>query len=125
VILKALQKYGMIVADNGSAWYISGAPDPRWNNDDLSTLRGVKGSDFEAVDDTTLMVNVNSGQAATCDLNDDGVVNASDAQIVVNSILGLISCGTGDLDGNGRCDVVDLQRVINASLSGGVCRIGP
>jgi hypothetical protein len=49
-ILRALQKYGMIVADNGSDWYISGAPDPRWKNDKLvSELRQVVGSDFEVV----------------------------------------------------------------------------
>jgi hypothetical protein len=49
VILRALKKYGMMVADNGSNWYISGAPDPRWNDDDLSTLKNIKGSDFEVV----------------------------------------------------------------------------
>ena len=49
VILKALKKYGMILADNGSNWYISGAPDPRWNDDDLNTLKNVKGSNFEVV----------------------------------------------------------------------------
>ncbi|HEY1612631.1 MAG TPA: hypothetical protein VGF97_02920 [Rhizomicrobium sp.] len=49
-ILKALQTYGMMVADNGSNWYISGAPDPNWNNDALvSELRQVTGSDFEVV----------------------------------------------------------------------------
>ena len=52
VILRALKKYGMIVADNGSAWYISGAPDPRWNDDALHALSLVKGSDFEAVAST-------------------------------------------------------------------------
>jgi hypothetical protein len=50
VILQALKTYGMIVADNGSSWYISGAADPRWNDDDLSQLKGVPGSAFEAVD---------------------------------------------------------------------------
>ena len=49
VILKAMQQYGLILADNGSAIYISGAPDPRWNNDDLHNLGKVKGSDFEVV----------------------------------------------------------------------------
>jgi hypothetical protein len=49
VILRALKKYGMIVADNGSNWYISGAPDPRWNDDELSTLKTIKGSNFEVV----------------------------------------------------------------------------
>ena len=49
VILTALKKYGMILADNGSAIYISGAPDPRWNNDDLHNLGTITGSDFEVI----------------------------------------------------------------------------
>jgi hypothetical protein len=49
VVLTALKRYGMLVADNGSNWYISGAPDPRWNNDALHTLGRVRGSDFEVV----------------------------------------------------------------------------
>ena len=40
----------MMVADNGSNWFISGAPDARWSNDDLHTLHGVPGSAFEVVD---------------------------------------------------------------------------
>lgn len=50
VILRALKRYGMILADNGSNWYISGAPDSRWDDDMLRTLRNVKGSDFEVVE---------------------------------------------------------------------------
>jgi hypothetical protein len=49
VILNALKKYGMIMADNGSSMFISGAPDDRWNNDDLHALSGVKASDFEVI----------------------------------------------------------------------------
>jgi hypothetical protein len=49
VILLALRKYGMIVADNGSNWFISGATDSRWNDDDLNQLKSVPGSAFEAV----------------------------------------------------------------------------
>ncbi len=49
VILTALKKYGMILADNGSNWFVSGAPDPRWNDDDLGTLKRIRGSDFEVV----------------------------------------------------------------------------
>jgi hypothetical protein len=49
VILRALKKYGMILADNGSDWFISGAPDPRWDDSALATLRRVTGSDFEVV----------------------------------------------------------------------------
>ncbi len=50
VVLKALQRYGMLVADNGSSWYISGAADSRWNDDDLNQLKNVPGSAFEVVD---------------------------------------------------------------------------
>ncbi len=49
VILNALKKYGMIMADNGSSMYISGAPDDRWDNDDLHNLGNVTASDFEVV----------------------------------------------------------------------------
>jgi hypothetical protein len=54
IVLQALKTYGMIVADNGSNWYISGAPDPRWSNDALHSLAGIKGSDFEVVDTSSL-----------------------------------------------------------------------
>lgn len=123
VILQALKTYGMFVADNGSAWYISGSPDERWNNDDLSTLRQVVGSDFEAVDDTPFMIGASSAQAGFCDLNEDGVVNAADVQIASNASIGLAACIFGDLNGDGVCDVIDLQRVINAAL-GAACRTG-
>lgn len=63
VILRALKKYGMILADNGSSWYISGAPDERWDNDVLHELDVVTGDDFEAVDVSSLMVHPDSGQA--------------------------------------------------------------
>jgi hypothetical protein len=49
IVLIALKRYGMVVADNGSSWYITGAPDPHWSNDQLHTLGRVKGSDFEVV----------------------------------------------------------------------------
>ena len=49
VILRAMQKYGMLLADNGSGWYVSGAPDPRWSDDKLATLSRVRSSDFQVV----------------------------------------------------------------------------
>jgi len=49
IILRALKRYGLIVADNGSSWYITGAPDPRWNDEDLEQIKRVPGSAFEAV----------------------------------------------------------------------------
>lgn len=49
VILRALKKYGMIVADNGSDWFLSGTADARWNDTEMNTLKRIKGSDFEVV----------------------------------------------------------------------------
>jgi hypothetical protein len=64
VILQTMKTYGLILADNGSAWYLSGVPDPRWDDDMLvSELARVKGSDFEAVDASGLMVDPDSGLA--------------------------------------------------------------
>jgi hypothetical protein len=54
VVARALKTYGMILADNGSPWFISGASDRRYNDDDLNKLKGLKGSDFEVVDTSSL-----------------------------------------------------------------------
>jgi hypothetical protein len=55
VILQALKEYGMIVADNGSDWYVSGVANPGWSNDDLHSLHQVPGSAFEVVDSSLLI----------------------------------------------------------------------
>jgi hypothetical protein len=49
VILRALKKYGMIVADNGSDWFLSGVADARWNDAEINTMKQLRGSDFEVV----------------------------------------------------------------------------
>ena len=54
IVLQALKEYGLIVADNGSNWYLSGAPSPKWSNDQLHTLHRVPGSAFEVVDASKL-----------------------------------------------------------------------
>jgi hypothetical protein len=54
IVLEALKRYGMIVADNGSNWFVSGAPSPRWSNAELHALHRVPGSAFEVVDTSTL-----------------------------------------------------------------------
>jgi hypothetical protein len=54
VVLQALKTYGMILADNGSPWFVGGAPDPHWSNDQLHTLTQLHGSDFEVVDTSRL-----------------------------------------------------------------------
>jgi hypothetical protein len=63
IILTALKRYGMMLADNGAPWFISGAPDRRWDDDDLHALTTLHGSDFEVVDVSALMVDPDSGQA--------------------------------------------------------------
>jgi hypothetical protein len=54
VVLRALKRYGMILADNGAPWFISGAPNRGWDNDDLHSLGQVTGGDFEVVDTSRL-----------------------------------------------------------------------
>jgi hypothetical protein len=63
VVLAALKRYGLILADNGSAWYISGAPDDRWDNTQLATLSRIKGSDLEVVQMGTVYTSDPTGAA--------------------------------------------------------------
>ncbi|MBI3168989.1 MAG: hypothetical protein HYZ22_10950 [Chloroflexi bacterium] len=62
ILLQAMKTYGIVLADNGSNWYVSGAPDERWGNDMLHLLDVLTGNDFEAVDTSVMMVDVDSGQ---------------------------------------------------------------
>jgi len=62
LILAALKRYGMMLADNRSPWFISGVPDPGWDNDDLHALTQLTGDDFEVVDTSSLIVDPDSGQ---------------------------------------------------------------
>lgn len=62
VILRALKRYGMILADNGSAWFVVGEPDQRWSDGDLHRLGQIKGSDFEAVDESDFQMLKDSGR---------------------------------------------------------------
>jgi len=65
VVLRALKRYGALVADNGSAWYVSGAPSRGWDNDDLHSLERVRGSDFEVVDSRRLAIKGGHAPVAT------------------------------------------------------------
>ncbi len=60
IVAEAMKRYGVILADNGSPWYLSGAPDNRWNNDALHALGNLTGRDFEAVDTSSLMLSTTS-----------------------------------------------------------------
>lgn len=63
IILQALKTYGMFLADNGSDWFLSGTPDERWDNDDLREMQErIVGSNFEAVDCSSLMIDPDSAQ---------------------------------------------------------------
>ena len=66
IILTAMQRYGIILADIGSNFYISGAPDPRWDNDDLKNLRTIRPSDFEVISMGPIFNSASSADLATC-----------------------------------------------------------
>ncbi|MBF0608601.1 MAG: VCBS repeat-containing protein [Magnetococcales bacterium] len=130
VILTALKKYGIIIADNGFSWHISGVPDSRWKGDVLTTeLGNVHGSDFEAVDESSLMINADSAQvrrAPANDFNSDGKsdilwynkTSGDTALWLINGAVvstktspGAASTawqiqGKGDFDGDGNGDIL-------------------
>jgi hypothetical protein len=54
IVARAMQRYGLVVADNGSDWYVSGAPHRGWDNDALHALGALRGRDFEVVDTSSL-----------------------------------------------------------------------
>jgi PKD repeat protein len=103
VILEALKKYGMILSDNGGAWFITGAPDDHWNNDQLHTLQQVKGSDFEAVNESSLMINPDSGKAKV-PLTEPGIIHGQASRPTDPDHDGIYE----DLNGNGGKDSGDV-----------------
>lgn len=99
VILTALKKYGMLLADNGTSWYLSGVPDERWDNDVLQALGALQGSDFEAVDESSLMVDPDSGQVAgstpSLRINDRTVAEGDAGTTNLGFTVTLSSASTG------------------------------
>jgi hypothetical protein len=106
VILRALKKYGMILADNGSAWYMSGVPDERWNNTDLNRLRNVPGSAFEAVDESWLMIDEDSGKAKQ-DEDGDGYEDAQEIALGENP-NSYCAVMRADVNGDGVVTLADM-----------------
>lgn len=97
VILRALKTYGMILADNGSPWYISGVPDERWDNDILAQLKTLRGSDFEAVDVSSLQVSANSGATVLPELGTllfPHLGNGAGGNLQLNSEIVLVNTGS-------------------------------
>jgi PKD repeat protein len=103
VILRALKEYGMILADNGSSWYLSGAPDPRWDNDHLAEFGRVPGSAFEAVDVSSLMDDPDSGRVRPAAPSVAAVPGGTDLPTDTDAD-GLYD----DVNGNGRPDFADV-----------------
>ena len=64
VILRAMKRYGLLLADNGSNWYFQGTRDPRWSDDLLDQLKSVPASAFEAIDESACIVDPDSAEAA-------------------------------------------------------------
>ena len=87
VILTCLKKYGLILADNGSAIFITGTPDSRWNNDDLALLKQVTAADFDVVETGTVYTpsNVPSGASPTISNFTANPATAAPGQIVTLS----------------------------------------
>jgi hypothetical protein len=113
-VLRALQAYGMILADNGSPWFLSGVPDERWDNDALQTLRRVVGSDFEAVDVSSLIVQPDSGRASSSEASDpDGEGKPIPADLYVDG-----SNATGHEDGSIDAPFTSIQAAIDAAVEG-------
>ena len=115
VILAAMKKYGMILADNGSAIYISGAPDPRWNNDDLHLLSNLTAADFDVVTTGPVYTSSNVPSGASPSI---GAFTASAKRITKgksvtlnwstgNAIYNIISPGSGS--GARHLDRVEAQ----------------
>jgi hypothetical protein len=90
-IAQAMKTYGIILADNGSNWYVSGAPDERWSNSELQQVNTLRGSDFEAVDVSPLMVSPTSGQvksaAATTTLASSANPSASGQSVTFTATV--------------------------------------
>jgi hypothetical protein len=97
VILRAMKKYGIILADNGSAWFISGKPDPRWNNTNLQSFSQLLGSNFEAVDATVLEIDPNSGAAIQSGVS--VTVNPSSATVRIGHFQSFAATVTGASSG--------------------------
>ncbi|MDZ4756354.1 MAG: hypothetical protein SGJ11_17905 [Phycisphaerae bacterium] len=121
-ILQAMKTYGIILADNGSDWYITGEHDVRWDDDMLvGQLAQIEGCQFEAVDSSSLMIDADSGMAAdsspAADINRDGMVSGADLSFVLGT-WGAACNGAegldGDLDNDGDVDGADLSTLLGA-----------
>jgi hypothetical protein len=109
VILQALKIYGLVLADTGGNWYISGVPNMNWNDDHLHELVQLTGTDFEAVDMSSYMVDPDSAQSRSwLDLNRDDVVDSGDLGVLMSSWGSCSGC-MADLNADGTVGSDDLS----------------
>jgi hypothetical protein len=112
VILQALKTYGLVLADTGGNWYISGTPNPSWNDDHLHELTQLTGVDFEAVDMSSYMVDPDSAQSRSwLDLNRDSAVDSGDLGVLMSSWGPCAGC-FADLNADGSVDDTDLAVLV-------------
>lgn len=127
VILNAMKKYGIILADNGAPWFIGGVPDSRWSDDDLHNLTYVTGANFEAVDESSLIVDPNSAQAQQPGTSPSAPTSGG---IITNQWVSLVSQNSGmclQADGasaltmfqQASCSGASNQHFMLAPVSGG------
>jgi hypothetical protein len=105
VILATLKKYGLIMADNGSAMYLSGAPDDRWDNDDLHNLSQVPASAFEVVQMNPIYTAANLPQGSAPTISSFTAGPSSGSQVTLNwqasgASYYVVSPGVGAVAGN-------------------------
>jgi hypothetical protein len=123
---------GALAADpvNGSVEGISltvanGRPTAIWGELSFGNLRQIYGMQWDGSSWTSIAGAITAPPPpptrSACDLNGDGIVNFTDVQLAINQALGVTACTNGSLQSSGQCNVVSVQRVINASASGGVC----
>ncbi|MBL9149760.1 MAG: hypothetical protein JNM94_13805 [Phycisphaerae bacterium] len=115
-IVEAMKTYGIILADNGSNWYVTGTHDVRWDDDALSSLGDLKGFMFEAVDVSGLIVDPDSGAVALktpADLNGDGAVSGDDLGLLL-AAWGTTRPTLADLNGDGTVSGPDLTLLLAA-----------
>jgi len=112
VILQALKTYGMMLADNGSAWFITGATDPRWDDNILSQLQRVTGADLEAVDVSSLETSPNSALATDPNASNRASVAFSATPVFDLSVAPTQSVTlTGDVTASTIANLSDGQTV--------------
>lgn len=116
VILQALKTYGMMLADNGSNWYITGDHDPRWDDDAIGDIKSVPGSWFEVVDESGWMIDPDSAATAPLpgDLNGDALVDGADLGLLLGAWGTCRGSCPEDIDGTGIVDGADLGLLLGA-----------